>query len=239
MNNKKGILLLGGRGSRLKNLSRITNKHLLPVGNKPMAQWNVEKLVDSGVEDILIITGKDHMGDIVSYFGSGSEFGCKFTYKVQEEAGGIAQALRLVEGFVTEDEFFWVILGDNIFSFDLPDYRFTRAMQPDIKLFTKSVDDPERFGVLHEGVITEKPKNPKTNKAILGVYGYRYSENFKNILWDLEKSDRGEVEVTDLNNKILSNSSLQSVSDVGGEYWSDAGTLDSYKKVNQWEWVWE
>lgn len=239
MNNKnKGVLLFGGTGSRLENLSRITNKHILPVGNKPMGQWNVEKLVNSGVEDILIITGKEHMGDIVSYFGSGQEFNCKFTYKVQEEAGGIAQALRLVDGFVNEDEFFWVILGDNITNFPLP-----KIKKPFI-ITSKCVKDPERFGVLHKRYnnlgfyIKEKPKNPETNQAICGIYGYTYNKNFKDYLFNLEKSDRGEIEVTDLNNLILKTENWICM-DLEDYDWSDAGTLESYKKVNQWEWIWK
>ena len=236
---KKGVLLLGGSGSRLENLSKITNKHLLPVGNKPMAQWNVEKLVNTGIEDILIVTGKEHLGDIVAYFGSGKDFGCKFTYKVQDEAGGIAQALQLVDGFVEQDEFFWVILGDNIFNFEIPNLNVIRSIPPEIYLYTKVVEDPERFGVYYEGIIEEKPENPKSNQAVLGIYGYTYNTDFKSIIFGLEKSDRGEIEVTDLNNQILDNSTFQTIQEITDEDWSDAGTLESYKKVNQWEWVWK
>ena len=117
----KALLLLGGTGTRLGNLTKsgMVNKHLLPIGTKPMAQWNVEKLVNAGYDDILMVTGGEHIGGIAEYFEGGSRFGAKFTYKVQEEAGGIAQAIRLMEGFVDEGEFFLVILGDNIFDDDL------------------------------------------------------------------------------------------------------------------------
>lgn len=249
MNNKKGILLLGGMAQRMSPLNRITNKHMLPVGNKPMAQWNVEKLVESGAEDILIVTGKEHLGDIVSYFGSGSEFGCKFTYKVQEEAGGIAQALRLVDGFVNKDEFFWVILGDNISDVKLtnigPNLETYELSKKDNVLFYTEVSDPERFGVLteekHSGKfsIIEKPKNPESNKIVCGYYGYTYTSKFKDMLFGLEKSDRGEIEITDVNNWIIKNNPGRVLFNSISGYWSDAGTLESYKKVNQWKWVWE
>ncbi len=235
---EKGVILAGGSGSRLDNLSRITNKHLLPVGTKPMLQWNVEKLVDAGVKDILIITGKDHLGSIVSYFGSGSNFKCKFTYKVQDEAGGIAQALLLVDGFVKKNEFFWVILGDNISNYPLPSLDCFPFV-----LMTKVVSDPERFGVLvdddvHGDYIEEKPEDPESKKAVCGIYGYTYTKNFKGYLGSLEKSDRGEVEVTDLNNLILRNEKWITY-ELDDFEWSDAGTLESYKKVNQWDWVWK
>jgi len=232
----KGVILAGGTGSRLYPLNKITNKHLLPVGKKPMIQWNVEKLVDGGIIDILIITGKEHMGDIVSYLGSGSDFGCNFTYKVQDEAGGIAQALQLVEGFIGMDEFFWVILGDNILNFSLPEV----VEEKSLVLFTKSVEDPQRFGVYSDGNITEKPEKPKGDKAVLGVYGYKYDTHFKCAIKGLTKSERGEVEVTDLNNKLLSlDFNVTSIIDIGELCWSDAGTLESYQKVNRWEWVWK
>jgi len=228
----KGVLLLGGSGSRLFPLNEVCNKHLINVGGKPMAQWNVEKFVDAGIFDILIITGKEHMGSIVSYFGSGSEFGCNFTYKVQEEAGGIADAIKLVKGFVEDDEQFYVILGDNIFEDELATEEFTYLFE--IQLYATEVDDPERFGVFNlDNTITEKPKNPETNKIVCGIYGYRYNENFRKVLYGLKKSKRGELEVTDLNNGIIEKGNLSLI--VMDGYWTDAGTHESLKLANKYK----
>ena len=246
---KKGILLCGGTGSRLKDLSRITNKHMLPVGKKPMMQWNVEKLVYAGIKDILIVTGKEHLGDIVTYFGGGSEFGCNFTYKVQEEAGGIAHALRLIDGFVGDGEFFWVVLGDNVSDVELsnvlPNPVNLKPQEYSNVLYYTNVCDPERFGVLTKDLktskfhIVEKPVNPESNNIVCGFYGYTYTEEFKDMLFDLKKSDRGEVEITDVNNWVLENNPKSvGFCAISGD-WSDAGTLESYQNVNSWGWVWK
>jgi len=232
----KGVILMGGSGSRLYPLNEVCNKHLINVGGKPMAQWNVELLVESGVDDILIITGKEHMGSIVSYFGGGEEFGCKFTYKVQTEAGGIAQALKLVDGFVHKDEFFFTLLGDNIFEDNIITHEINS--NTNIMLVTKDVEDPERYGVMNADLthIVEKPTNPETNLAVVGLYGYKFTETFKNILFGLEKSDRSEIEVTDLNNYILDKSSSNQIviTKLNG-YWTDAGTHESLKVANEYK----
>ena len=143
----KGVVLAGGTGSRLFPLTKVTNKHLLPVWNQPMIYYPVKKLVESGINEIMIVTGVEHMGDIVSLLGSGKEFGCQFTYRVQDEAGGIAQALGLCQQFVGQDKFA-VILGDNIFSDSIRTAVKEFEKSPaQARVFLKEVEDPERFGV--------------------------------------------------------------------------------------------
>src|SRR6056297_1271325 len=200
----KGIVLAGGTGSRLFPLTKVTNKHLLPVGKKPMIYYPIEKLINAGIDEILIVTGTDHMGAVVNLLGSGKDFGCRFTYKVQDEAGGIAQALGLAENFEGDDSM-TVILGDNIFETSLQkaisSYPGERA-----QILLKEVDDPERFGVAEvEGDkivgIEEKPDQPKSDLAVTGVY--IYDAGVFNFIRDLEPSDRGELEITDVNNHYI------------------------------------
>lgn len=213
-------------------LTKLTNKHMLPVGNKPMLQWNLEKLVQAGIYDILIITGISHMGQLVSYFGSGKNHGCQITYKVQDEAGGIAQALQLINGYVEENEQFWVLLGDNISTIKLTDLD-SRAHT--LLVLTKS-KKPHRFGVYSKGRIEEKPSEPKSNFIVTGSYRYTQGPQFRDILNNLKASARGELEITDLNNGLLGEGLVELYNHSG--YWSDAGTLNSYKIVNSWNWVW-
>src|SRR5688500_19032354 len=144
----KGIVLAGGTGSRLFPLTKVTNKHLLPVGRKPMIYYPIEKLTGAGIEEILIVTGTEHMGDVVGLLGSGREFGCRFTYKVQDEAGGIAQALGLAENFAG-DARICVILGDNVFAASLTSAveRFSAMTGSGAHVMLKQVPDPQRFGV--------------------------------------------------------------------------------------------
>src|SRR5690606_34828660 len=164
----KGIILAGGTGSRLFPLTKVTNKHLLPVGDKPMIYHPIEKLTEAGIEEILIVTGTEHMGDVVNLLGSGKDFGCRFTYKVQDEAGGIAQALGLAENFAGNEPVV-VILGDNIFEHSLQ-----QAMEhydgSGAQILIQEVPDPERYGVAEidgEKVISieEKPSKPKSSFA--------------------------------------------------------------------------
>ena len=163
----KGIVLAGGTGSRLHPLTKVTNKHLLGIGQKPMIYYPIEKLTSSGIEEILIVTGVEHMGDVVSLLGSGKDFGCRFTYKVQDEAGGIAQALSLSEGFANDGPIA-VILGDNIFKASLKGYAQSFIDQgTGARVLLKEVESPQRFGVavVADGKvigIEEKPENPKT-----------------------------------------------------------------------------
>ena len=227
----KGIVLAGGTGSRLFPLTKVTNKHLLPVGKKPMIYYPIEKLTQAGMEEILIVTGTDHMGDVVNLLGSGKDFGCRFTYKVQDEAGGIAQALGLAENFCG-DEPMTVILGDNIFSEGLSNalenYDGTGS-----QILIKEVKDPERFGVAElEGDrivgIEEKPDHPKSDYAVTGIY--MYDAKVFDLINNLKPSKRGELEITDVNNHYIDNGEMKySVLD---GWWTDAGTHESYVIAN-------
>ncbi len=227
----KGIVLAGGTGSRLYPLTKVTNKHLLPVGNKPMIYYPIEKLTEVGIEEILIVTGTEHMGDVVNLLGSGKDFGCRFTYKVQDEAGGIAQALGLAENFCG-DEPMTVILGDNIFEADL-----SKAIESysgsGAQILIKKVEDPERFGVAElEGDriigIEEKPDQPKSEYAVTGIY--MYDSHVFDLIKTLTPSNRGELEITDVNNHYIENGTMK-YSILDG-WWTDAGTPGSYKVAN-------
>jgi len=230
----KGIILAGGTGSRLFPLTKVTNKHLLPVGREPMIFHPVRKLTTAGIEEILVVTGVEHMGDVVTLLGSGKDFGCRFTYKVQDEAGGIAQALGLAENFAGQ-ELLCVILGDNIFADDIRAYvKAFREQGRGARLLLKQVHDPQRYGVAEvEGSrvvrIVEKPKKPKTDLAVVGIYFYD-SQVF-DIIRTLKPSARGELEITDVNNYYLRAGTLQCDRLTG--WWTDAGTFDSLAAANE------
>lgn len=228
----KGVILAGGTGSRLYPLTKVTNKHLLPVGNKPMIFHPIEKLTGLGIQDILIVTGTEHMGDVVNLLGSGAEYNCRFTYKVQDQAGGIAQALGLAENFAGQDPIV-VILGDNIFEDDL-----TRAARiytgNGAMILLKQVPDPQRYGVaLLDGdkvtEIQEKPEKPPTSFAVTGIYFY--DSRVFSAIRDLKPSRRGELEITDVNNYYIRQNQMSSALLEG--WWTDAGTPDSYRLANQ------
>ncbi|MDD5594089.1 MAG: sugar phosphate nucleotidyltransferase [Candidatus Margulisbacteria bacterium] len=229
----KGIILAGGTGSRLFPLTKVTNKHLLPVGRKPMIYHPIEKLIEAGIEEILIVTGVDHMGDIVNLLGSGHEFGCRFTYKVQDQAGGIAQALGLAESFVDDDRM-CVILGDNIFEDSLAPFAKNYATQKNgARILIKEVADPHRFGVVEmkDGKVTsieEKPKKPKSNFAVVGIYFY--DSAVFDIIKKLKPSGRGELEITEVNQAYLKQGGL--AYDVMSGWWSDAGTFESLERAS-------
>ncbi|MSR64325.1 MAG: spore coat protein [Verrucomicrobiae bacterium] len=231
----KGIVLAGGTGSRLFPLTKVTNKHLLPVGRKPMIFHPIEKLIEAGVKEILIVTGVDHMGDVVGLLGSGKGFGCQFTYRVQDEAGGIAQALGLARNFVHDDQMI-VILGDNIFADNIKSFADNfRKQVKGAKILLKKVDDPERYGVAElkgDKVvgIEEKPKKPKGQFAVTGIY--MYDAAVFEIIRTLKPSGRGELEITDVNNAYIA--SKQLTFDVLNGWWTDAGTFDSLKRANDW-----
>lgn len=224
----KGIILAGGTGSRLFPLTKVTNKHLLPVGREPMIFHPVKKLTAFGIEEILIVTGVEHMGDVVNLLGSGKDFGCRFTYKVQDEAGGIAQALGLAENFAGDD-LLCVILGDNIFQDGIAPFAEAFVRQGrGARLLLKQVHDPQRYGVAEvEGTrvlrIVEKPREPKTDLAVVGVYFY--DPQVFGIIRGLKPSGRGELEITDVNNHYLQQGALQCDRLQG--WWTDAGTFDS------------
>jgi glucose-1-phosphate thymidylyltransferase len=229
----RGVVLAGGTGSRLRPLTKVTNKHLLPVGQKPMIYYPIEKLIRIGIEEILIVTGVEHMGDVVGLLGSGREFKCRFTYKVQDEAGGIAQALGLAENFANGQPIA-VILGDNLFQADLKTQAQRFLTQGSgARLLLKQVPDPHRFGVaeIRDGRvlgIEEKPARPKSDYAIIGVYFYDAA--VFDIIRTLKPSGRGELEITDVNNAYIGKGQL--TCDVLEGWWTDAGTFDSLVRAS-------
>ena len=230
----RGIVLAGGTGSRLMPLTKVTNKHLLPVGQKPMIFYPIEKLTAVGVEEILIVTGVEHMGDVVSLLGSGKNFGCRFTYKVQDEAGGIAQALALAENFAKKRPMA-VILGDNIFQSSLKGYaeKFI-AQQAGARILLKQVPYPQRFGVAELSAdriigIEEKPEQPKSDYAVTGIYFYDAA--VFDIIRTLQPSGRGELEITHVNQAYIANDQL--AYDIIDGWWTDAGTFESLNRANE------
>ena len=230
----KGIVLAGGTGSRLFPLTKVTNKHLLPVGRQPMIFHPIGKLIEAGIEEILVVTGVEHMGDIVNLLGSGKSLDCRFTYKVQEEAGGIAQALGLAEEFARGHKV-CVILGDNVFEMAITEFveKFEKQAKG-AKLLLKQVPDPERYGVAeiednHIVSIEEKPQMPKSSYCVTGVYLYD-SQVFE-IIPQLTPSARGELEITDINNFYVEQGNLSY--DILEGWWTDAGTFSSYFLANQ------
>ena len=230
----KGVVLAGGTGSRLYPLTKVTNKHLLPVGPVPMIWHPVWKLKEAGIEEILIVTGTEHMGDVVGLLGSGKDFGCRFTYKVQDEAGGIAQALGLAENFAGSCSI-CVILGDNIFQDDLKaDVQAFEARGKGARILLKAVHDPQRYGVAElDGdrvlSIEEKPRTPKSDLAVTGIYFYD-AEVFS-IIRTVKPSGRGEMEITDVNNAYISRGQMSFGTFKG--WWTDAGTFPSLAVANE------
>ncbi|MFZ0445613.1 MAG: sugar phosphate nucleotidyltransferase [Bacillus sp. (in: firmicutes)] len=230
----KGIILAGGTGSRLNPLTKVTNKHLLPVGKYPMIYYSIAKLKEAGVNDILIVTGRHHAGDIINLLGSGSELGIKLTFRVQDQAGGVAEALSLAEEFVGND-LMTVILGDNIFTGDITPYveEFIRH-NSGAQILVKEVQDPQRFGVAeieNDRIISieEKPQFPKSNYAVTGFY--MYDSQVFNIIKTLEPSGRGELEITDVNNAYIERNELK-FGVVSGD-WIDAGTFASLSRATK------
>ncbi|MFC7679251.1 sugar phosphate nucleotidyltransferase [Paenibacillus sp. GCM10028914] len=230
----KAIILAGGTGSRLYPLTKVTNKHLLPVGRYPMIFHAVQKLRQTGLIDILIVTGKDHMGDVVNLLGSGREMGVSFTYKVQDEAGGIAQALSLAEHFVANDQMV-VILGDNVFEDDItPFVNNFKGQNKGAKILIQQVEDSTRFGVPElQGdqiiSIEEKPQYPKSNYAVTGIY--MFDHTVFDIIRTLKPSARGELEITDVNNAYIERGEL--TFDVLQGWWTDAGTHASLARASE------
>jgi len=231
----KGIILAGGTGTRLFPLTKVTNKHLLPVGKEPMIFNPIRQLISAGITDILIITSKDHMGEIVRLLGSGSDFACNFTFKVQDTAGGIAHALSLAEDFANDDRM-TVILGDNILTHSIkPHVEAFLRQSIGARILLKKVGDPERFGVaaLDEQrkmilEIEEKPKEPKSNYAVIGVY--MYDRSVFDIIRGITPSPRGELEISSVNNEYVKRG-LMTYGIVEGE-WTDAGTFESIQYAN-------
>jgi len=230
----KGVVLAGGTGSRLFPLTKVTNKHLLPVGYAPMIWHPVWKLKQAGLDEIAIVTGTEHMGDVVGSLGSGKDFGCRFTYKVQDEAGGIAQALALVENF-SAGEGLCVILGDNIFQDSLDaEVEAFHKQGHGARIMLKPVEDPQRFGVaeVRDGKVVgieEKPKAPKSNLSVTGIYFY--DGQVFDIIRRQKPSGRGEMEITDVNNAYIERGQMSFGTFMG--WWSDAGTYPSLAHANE------
>jgi len=225
----KGVVLAGGLGSRLHPLTKVTNKHLLPVYNQPMIYYPIRTLINAGINDIMIVTGGNSAGDFLKLLGNGRDFGLKhLNYTYQEGEGGIADALSLVRHFA-DDEPICVVLGDNIIERNIrraaEDYEKQGA---GAKILLKQVHDPNRFGVPElDGKrvlqIEEKPKNPKSDYAVIGIYFY--DAGVFDIIETLEPSGRGELEITDVNNHYIKQGTM-TWNELDG-WWTDAGTFES------------
>ena len=233
----KGVVLAGGTGSRLYPLTKVTNKHLLPVGHYPMIYHPLMRMRRAGLRQVAIVTSPEHMGDVVNLLGSGRGLGLDLTYRVQDEPGGIAQAIGLCENFVGDDPFL-VILGDNILADDLDDevaaYRAQLAAQGGgARVLLKEVPDPERYGVPrfedgHIVEIIEKPTEPPSNYSVTGIYFYDAS--VFDIIRGLSPSRRGEFEVSDVSTAYVRRGQL--TYGILDGWWGDAGTLEGWHEAN-------
>jgi len=236
----RGVICAGGKGTRLFPLTKTINKHLLPVGNKPMIYYALEKMQEAGIKSVLIVTDIDQCGMIVEQCGDGKQWNLDLSYKVQTEAGGIAQAILLAEDFANDEDIF-VILGDNIF--DMNTSNIKNNFISGAQIFLKEVKDPERFGVAEVSQklsmyfnqvnvinIEEKPKKPKSNLAVTGIYIY------DNTVFDkikkLKYSNRNELEVTDLNNLYIKENNMTAYIMNSEDIWSDAGTFESLRYIS-------
>jgi len=230
----KGVVLAGGLGKRLHPLTKITNKHLLPVHDKPMIFYPLQTLINAGIDDILIVTGGNHAGDFLRLLGNGRDFGLKhLNYTYQEGEGGIAEALALAEHF-SDHQKMVVILGDNVVEGNI-----TRAVEDfggqekGAKILLKEVPDPQRFGVpeIVDGEILgieEKPKVPKSRYAVIGIY--MYDGRVFDIIRTLKPSGRGELEITDVSNAYIREGKM--THDILEGWWSDAGTFESLLRTS-------
>ena len=231
----KGVILAGGLGTRLYPLTKVTNKHLLPVYDKPMIYYPIQALINGGIDDILIVTGGNNAGDFLKLLGNGREFGLKhINYTYQEGEGGIAEALRLAE-FFARGERICVVLGDNVIETNIRKAVEAFENQKEgAKILLKEVPDPWRFGVPEIGGdrilrIEEKPKKPKSNYAVIGIY--LYDARVFDIIKTLKPSDRGELEITDVNNQYIERGVM--TWDLLEGWWTDAGTFESLLRANQ------
>jgi glucose-1-phosphate thymidylyltransferase len=230
----KGIILAGGLGKRLHPLTKITNKHLLPIFCKPMIYYPIQTLVDAGIKDILIVAGGMHAGEFLRLLGNGAEFGLThINYTYQEGEGGIADALRMARHFAKNSKIV-VVLGDNIVEKSIKKAVDEFRKQPKgARILVKKVEDPERFGVVefkNKKIISieEKPKKPKSDYAVTGIY--MYDDQVFEIIKTLKPSGRGELEITDVNNAYLKKGSLE-YSMLDG-WWTDSGTFDSLLRAS-------
>jgi len=225
----KGVILAGGLGTRLSPLTKITNKHLLPVYDRPMIFYPLQTLINAGITDIMIVTGGNNAGDFLRLLGNGKEFGLKhINYTYQEGEGGIAQALALAEYFADNDSI-CVVLGDNIIERNIVSaVGEFREQGSGAKILLKEVPDPERFGVAEIEAgrlvrIEEKPRKPKSNLAVIGIY--MYDSRVFDIVKTLKPSGRGELEITDVNNAYIEAGEMTWGMLEG--WWTDAGTFES------------
>lgn len=233
----KAVILAGGTGTRLKPLTYWTNKHLLPVGHYPMICYGVAKLREAGIRDLVIVTGRSALGDFAEVLGSGRDWGVSIIYRVQEEAGGIAQALELARPVVESDGKLAVLLGDNLFEPSLAPFVEQYERQAEgAMVVLKQVDDPRRYGVpkLDEATgkiefIEEKPENPLSSYCVTGLYFYP-SDVF-DIIDRVKPSERGELEITDVNNIFAQEGRLQYR--VLDGWWTDAGTFESLEEAGR------
>lgn len=230
----KGIVLAGGLGSRLRPLTAVTNKHLLPVYDQPMIYYPIQTLVNAGINDIMIVTGGNSAGDFLKLLGNGKAFGLKhLNYTYQEGEGGIAAALSLVEHFAAGEPI-CVVLGDNLIESNIcKAVRAYRHQGGGAKILLKKVADPQRFGVPElEGRrvvrIEEKPQEPRSDYAVIGIY--MYDADVFNIIRTLKPSKRGELEITDVNNVYISRDEM-SWDELDG-WWTDAGTFESLLRAS-------
>lgn len=229
----KGIILAGGRATRLRPLTKITSKQLLPVYDKPMIFYPIETLKMSGITEILIIVAPEYAGHFLNLLGSGRDFGLNFTYEIQEEPKGIADAFRIGESFIGKDNVA-LILGDNIFDEDFS--QSVASFKKGGKVFAKKVHDPKRFGVVEfdetgkAKSIEEKPNIPKSDYAVVGLY--LYDNRVVQYAKELIPSDRGEIEITDIHNRYLRDGELEV--ETINSIWMDAGTFDSLYDANRY-----
>lgn len=231
----KGVILAGGLGTRLFPLTKITNKHLLPVYDRPMIHYPIQALVNAGIDDIMVVTGGRKSGDFLSLLGNGRDFGLKhLNYAYQEGEGGIAEALGLAEHWANGDSVV-VVLGDNLIENNIASAVVAfQAQGGGAKILLKEVEDPERFGVAtlegeHVTRIVEKPKEPESNLAVIGIY--MYDGRVWDIIHELKPSDRGELEITDVNNWFIEDGSM--TCEVLDGWWTDAGTFESLHSASK------
>lgn len=232
----KGVILCGGKGTRLLPATKCLNKHLIPILNEPMVLYPLRTLISMGVEDILLVSGGNHLGGFIEFLGDGSEYGVNLTYKVQKEAGGIAQAISLAENFANGENIA-VILGDNIFGSTTKTFIEDRCDKlHEAAILIKEIPNASRFGVLmgkgeKDYKIIEKPQGVTAGKAVTGLYFY--SPSVFEVVKTLKPSARGELEVTNINNYYLQND-LCKILTLHDCFWSDAGTPESLAEVTKW-----
>lgn len=231
----KGVVLAGGSGTRLKPLTELFNKHLLPVGRFPMIHYPLFKIKEAGIADVIVVTGPSAVGKFAEYLGSGARYGIRLAFCVQDEPGGIAQALASAEPFVAPEDRLLVLLGDNLFEDNLEPYVRSFAEGKDKAfVFLKKVRDPRRYGVPSFGAdgriaaVEEKPVRPRSDYGVTGIY--LYDRSVFDVIRSIRPSERGELEITDVNNRYAERGELGHAFLRG--WWTDAGTPESWLKAN-------